>query len=344
MRKPLFWQAIIASAVVQGCDLPTYNVIASESQTATAISDSVPSPDWVPAPPFGWGVFKYEFFPDSMPTTFDSLSTMMDSVTWRYRDYPKFTAYGGGWEVPVWTDGGASYAIRPRIEYYMEKLGRLGGGILSQAPPYGIALLDRVPGHLSLCDPLGATVYDRDTGEPQMVILVYDQFEEESILCGSAVGESVTGVMLHEFGHAIADPLIRCTADWRAAMEADRVFPSEYSKYLSYGNDPRLGTSDSTDVKYWPCTEHPPADASASDTIPSGEDVAESFSFWWLTRCKPGQEPVMDSVVAGTFPHRLAVLDSTFASSGKCVFPTVAADRIALVHRRDTIPDGIVVR
>ena len=329
-----------------GCEVPTTGMASHETSTAVSFDELDVAPDWVPAPPFGWGIFKYEFFPDSTATTFDSISTAMDSVTWRYRDYPRFTAYGDGWEVPVWTDGGASYAVRPRVEHYMAKLGRLGAGILSQIPPYGIALLDRVPGLLSLCDPLGATVYDTDTGEPQVVILVYNQFEEESFICGNAIGESATGVMLHEFGHVIADPLIRCTAAWRAAVDAERIFPSEYARYLSWGHDPRIGTADSTDVEYWQCADHPPEGAVAADTIPSGEDVAESFSFWWLTRCKNGHEVVMDSVVAGTFPHRLAVLDSTFASNGGCTFPVVAADRLPFMDttQRDTVPDGIVIR
>lgn len=350
--------ALAALLILSGCELPTTAMNARKSNGADRVTaDSTePVPDWTPAPPFGWAVFNYEFFPDSIESTFDSLSTTHDTVTWRYRNYPRYTAYGEGWEIPVWTDWNAIYALEARIEYYMEKVGRLGAGILNQVPEYGIAILNRVPGLFSLCDPLGATVYDVEDGiNPLVVILVYDRFERESFLCGDARRESVTGVMLHEFGHVIVDPRSKCTARWQDAVKRDRsMFPSQYSMYGVWGHDPR----DSLDAKYWDCHDHPPNGALEADTIPTGEDIAESFSFWWLTRCKSGREPAMDNLVAEWFPGRLAILDSLLVtdttvlasdSVTSCEFPvqpeTAAADRFDLLNlKRDTIPDGVIIR
>ena len=359
---------ILAALAILACDVATPSLV---DVPVPVVADApvgpleIPSADWVPEPPFGWGVFDYEFFPDSLESTFDSLSTVYDSVTWRYRDYPRFTAYGEGWQIPVWTNSYPSYSVRDRVEYYMEKIGRLGAGILNQVPEYGIALLDRVPGLFSLCDPLGATVYDSDADvkSPLVIILVYDQFEYESFLCGDARETSVGGVMLHEFGHVIADPVLSCTARWRRAVTGDSErFPSQYSQYLSQGYDPRTGTEDEDDIGYWPCMDYPAVGALEADTIPSGEDVAESFAMWWLTRCKAGEEPVMDELVASWFPNRLFALDSAMDVSAvadstyvpRCQFPvrmpTIAAGDwiddpiIGLPPRRNTIPNGIIVR
>lgn len=263
----------------------------------------------------------------------------------------------------MFTDGDESEMvlglIRPRVEKHMEAFGRLGAGILSQTPEYGIGLVDRVPRFSAQC-PLGMTAYVGRRGEgfwPTAVVLVYPRWADRLSLdydsrysnCNDVTDISPTGVMLHEFGHALADPLVGCTQRWRDAVVADSArFPSIYARYNVQGHHPEGSQPD-----YWQCEDYPPAGAIEADTIPSGEDIAESFSAWWLTRCKAGDEPVMDAVVASWFPNRLAALDraldprmatadSTYVTS--CQFPVVAADRFALPGRptRDTIPDGFV--
>lgn len=358
---------IAFTAFLVACEFPVSNMAAT-SGSESVMSDPEVSPDWVPEPPFGSHVASYEFFPDSVESTFDSISTAFDTVTWRDEDFLRFTAYGDGWEVPVFTDDGQLATlgmVRPRVEKYMEHFGRLGAGLLSQVPEYGIGLLKRVPRYYTRC-PLGLTTFVGLRGEgfyPTTVVLIYPRWADRLSLdydswysdCDDARGRiSATGVMLHEFGHVLADPFVGCTAKWRDALVADSArFPSVYARYDVEGYHPEGSRAD-----YWKCKDYPPVDATAVDTIPSGEDVAESFSMWWLTRCKPGDEPVMDALVESWFPNRLAVLDDAVGSDGlltdptnmtDCKFPVIAADRHHVqlrneLFKRDTIPDGIIVR
>jgi hypothetical protein len=309
--------------------------------------------DWVPAPPFGTHVMAYEFFPDSMESTFDSISTAYDTVTWRGSDYSRVTAYGDGWQVPVWTEPSvAHFMVATRIEKYMTRIGRLGAGLLSRSPEHGIAILTEVPGGASSL--LGATYFDFDRDNrllvPILVVLVYDPIED---LAGTDK-YSTAGIVLHEFGHVIPDPLLKCTESWRDALLDDReAFPSLYARYNVSGYDPRIGTSAERRINYWDCVKYSTVHMAAGDTIPSGEDVAESFAMWWLTRCKKGDEPMLDRLLEAWFPNRLAALDRALDPRARTpyyvpscpypIVPIVSEDGLQAAEqlRPDTIPDGI---
>lgn len=351
--------ALLAFMMLAACESPVSEMVAGPKDASSSLPQvDEPFMDWVPAPPFGTHISKYEFFPDTLASTFDSISTAYDTVTWRNREYPRVTAYGNGWTVPVWTDAILSTSpeltramLAPRVERYMTKIGRLGAGILNQTPEYGIALLDRIPGASSL---LGATYYSHNDSTglvPLMVVLVYDL--SEGLL---PTDHSATGIMLHEFGHVIADPILKCSEKWRDALIDDHeLFPSLYSRYLVKDHDPRIGTSQERNIDYWDCEKHPTANAARGDTIQSGEDIAESFSAWWLVRCKAGDEPTLDNLVTAWFPHRLTTLDRALDPRARqpfytpaCQFP-ITEDESAAANRfmqppkgRDTIPDGII--
>lgn len=356
---------LAAVCLLTVCDSLANMVATSGSEAISSEPES--SPDWVPEPPFGRYVADYEFFPDSIASTFDSLSTAFDTVTWRDEDFLRFTAYGKGWETPVFTDGDQFEVllglIRPRVEKYMTHFGRLGAGILSQVPEYGIGLLDRVPRSNTRC-PLGMTAFVGLRGEgfwPTAVVLIYPRWVDRLSLdydsryseCDDARGISATGVMLHELGHVLADPHVGCTERWRDALLADSArFPSVYARYDVKGYHP-----EGARANYWECKDYPPVEATEADTIPSGEDIAESFSMWWLTRCKTGDEPVMDALVESWFPNRLAVLDQTLDPRAQvdsvyiptCQFPITPLDKHLIrfldeLFQPDTIPDGIIVR
>ncbi|MDE2654431.1 MAG: hypothetical protein OXI71_11545 [Gemmatimonadota bacterium] len=338
--------------MLAACELPISETVVGPEEISPSQAQADESfLDWVPIPPFGTHVSTpYEFFPDSVESTFDSISTAYDTVTWRGRDYPRVIAYGDGWTVPVWSNPSVAHSlVADRIEKYMQKIGRLGRGILARSPEYGIALLDRVPNAPS--STLGTTVYrhDDDSGlVPMLVILAYDPFEG---LLGSDHSEA--GIVLHEFGHVIVDPVLNCTEKWRdAVIDDNHAFPSIYSRYGVKDYDPRIGTRQERSIEYWNCERYPILHAAVGDTIPSGEDIAESFAMWWLTRCKAGDEPALDRVAAAWFPNRLATLDRAMDPHARdpsyistCQFPIEAAsdaDRLRLDGSLpSTIPDGI---
>ncbi|MDE2981076.1 MAG: hypothetical protein OXU74_07765 [Gemmatimonadota bacterium] len=89
--------------------------------------------------------------------------------------------------------------------------------------------------------------------------------------CDDVIGISIPGVLLHEFGHALADPLVGCTEQWRKALIEDREqFPSIYALVRLMGYHP-----DRSRATCWECMDYPPVDAVEGDTIPSGGDIGE---------------------------------------------------------------------
>lgn len=72
---------VIVTVALLGCDLPTTGMVSEEASTTAAPSGLDPEPDWTPAPPFGRYVADYEFFSDSVESTFDSIGDYSVGLT-----------------------------------------------------------------------------------------------------------------------------------------------------------------------------------------------------------------------------------------------------------------------
>ena len=356
------------------CESPVSEMV-DRGPARESAPDMVVATDWIPAPPFGSHVSSYEFFPDSMESSFDSLGAEAVGVLeWEDAEYTIYRAFGDGWEIDVWTEvdtrdhpceamrpfpelyagclalhGSFDAGYRGRVSRYMREFGKISRPmiqVLADTLKYGVAAVEDYPGYNDGCDPAGFTRYAYDRNNPEdgfravaigLVVSVFEDVSEVNQKCrGTFWGGSQGGVWLHEIGHALADPSLKCDAGYRAAFERDGLFPSTYATYHVEGYHP-TGVA----ASYHPCDDAPSLPATEADSLANGEDVAESFGFWWLRRCRAGDEPFMDRTVDSGFGNRLSMFDGIFSAvpdsaaaasdsvstSPQCVFDAYARTR-----------------